>query len=282
MPRTSVQSQSSSSAISIGNAVCVPWPNSSRFDMISTVLSGLILMKAFGSSGPFGIGAPPLSCASASGAAPGRAKPSSMPPLASTLAFRKRRRSTGCATRDDSIAALPANARPNAPSSACSPTSFGPATAISSKRMGFSYSDQGARRILDGGTDALIGATAADIAGHRVVDVGIARPLVHLEQADGAHDLAALAVAALRHIVLDPRGLHLRADGILADGLDGRDLLPRSRRYRCHARANCLSVEMHGASATECGAAAELGAGQTEVVAQCPKDGCRRIRVDLN
>src|SRR5262245_53729307 len=49
---------------------------------------------------------------------------------------------------------------------------------------------------MDRGADALVGAAAADV-GHRRVDVGIGRLRLLLQQRDGGHDLAGLAVAAL-------------------------------------------------------------------------------------
>ena len=53
-----------------------------------------------------------------------------------------------------------------------------------------------------------IGRAAADVAAHGVVDVGVGRLRVLLEQRRRRHDLAGLAIAALRHLQLDPGGLH--------------------------------------------------------------------------
>src|SRR5712691_3652966 len=57
-----------------------------------------------------------------------------------------------------------------------------------------------ARRHVDGGPDARIRAAAADVAGHGLVDVGVAGIRLVAEQRGRAHDLARLAVAALRHV----------------------------------------------------------------------------------
>src|SRR5450830_330104 len=57
---------------------------------------------------------------------------------------------------------------------------------------------------LDGGTNAVIGAAAANIAAHGVFDVCVARIFVCAQQGCGAHQLSRLAIAALRHIVRDP------------------------------------------------------------------------------
>src|SRR5947209_16786429 len=61
---------------------------------------------------------------------------------------------------------------------------------------------------LDGGGDALIAAAAADVAAHRAVDLVLGGVLVRREQSGGLHDLAGLAVAALRDIEGAPRLLH--------------------------------------------------------------------------
>jgi hypothetical protein len=70
---------------------------------------------------------------------------------------------------------------------------------------------------VDGSADAHIGGAAAEVARHRVVDVGIGRLAVLAEQRDGAHDLAGLAVAALHDVELAPGFLHHLADAIGID-----------------------------------------------------------------
>src|ERR1700726_2612902 len=70
---------------------------------------------------------------------------------------------------------------------------------------------------FDGGADPLIRAAPADVAGHRVVDVLVARLRCLREQARGLHYLAALAVAALRDTHSLPGRLHLAADRRTAD-----------------------------------------------------------------
>src|SRR2546422_9971749 len=91
-------------------------------------------------------------------------------------------------------------------------------------------------RLLDRGADPFVGAAAADVARHRGVDVGVSGMRVAREQRGGRHDLAGLAVAALRHIERDPRLLRLLAGGGVADALGwggrlaGRRTHPRPRR----------------------------------------------------
>src|SRR5215471_4773037 len=61
-----------------------------------------------------------------------------------------------------------------------------------------------AGRSVDSGTDALVGAAAADI-GDCVINVGIGRFWPILQQRHNGHNHSALAVSALRDIVIDPR-----------------------------------------------------------------------------
>jgi hypothetical protein len=57
---------------------------------------------------------------------------------------------------------------------------------------------------LDGGDDAMVGPAAADIAVHVGDDVGAAGLGILRQQLGRLHDLAGLAVAALRHFFHDP------------------------------------------------------------------------------
>src|SRR5262245_50482800 len=65
------------------------------------------------------------------------------------------------------------------------------------------------RGLLDRRTDAGIRAAAADVARHRSVDIAIARLGVGYEQRACRHDLAGLAVPALRYVQCQPGCLDL-------------------------------------------------------------------------
>ena len=67
--------------------------------------------------------------------------------------------------------------------------------------------------LLDGRADALIGAAAADVAGHRRVDLGVGRMRLLGEERRRLHDLPDLAVAALGDVGRDPRALHRDGSG---------------------------------------------------------------------
>ncbi|MNT15419.1 hypothetical protein D3C72_1504710 [compost metagenome] len=127
---------------------------------------------------------------------------------------------------------------------------------------------------MDGRADAHIGAAAAHIARHGRVDVGVTGLLLALEQGSGAHDLAALAIAALRHVVFHPGRVHGLAHLVAGrHSLDGCDLLARRSRNRRDARTNRRAVQVHRASPAQSLAAAKLGAGHAQRVAQGPEDG---------
>src|SRR5205085_3955112 len=113
-----------------------------------------------------------------------------------------------------------------------SPTTRPPATAAPPmrklRRLRFSRIAAISRpsgRGLDRRANPLIGAAAADVAGHGLVDLVIGGRRCPGEQAAGLHDLPALAVAALRDVQPAPRVLDPLADRRRADRLDGRDLL---------------------------------------------------------
>src|SRR4051812_47739510 len=78
--------------------------------------------------------------------------------------------------------------------------------------------------LLDCFPNAQVGPAAADVAGHRIVDLGIGGMRIAGNKRGGRHDLAGLAVAALWNFVVQPGLLDLRARGRCPDGFDGRDL----------------------------------------------------------
>jgi hypothetical protein len=53
---------------------------------------------------------------------------------------------------------------------------------------------------MDGGANAQIGTTPAEVTLHRGINVCIARFFIVAEQGHGTHDLSTLAVAALRDL----------------------------------------------------------------------------------
>ncbi len=125
----------------------------------------------------------------------------------------------------------------------------------------------------------LIRAAAADVAAHDFIDIGIARLFVFREQRRGGHDLAGLAVSALRNVAFEPGALH-RVIAVGGESFDCGDVLARDERNRRTAGTNRLAIEVDGAGAAQRHAAAELGAGHAEGVAQDPEQ--RHLRHDID
>src|SRR6516225_6137693 len=129
-------------------------------------------------------------------------------------------------------------------------------------------------RRMDGGADTLVGSAAANI-GHCRVNIGIGRLRVLLEQRSRGHHHAALAIAALRHVEVEPGLLHRMQFAVLGQSLDGGDLLGADGSNRHLARARGDAVDVHGAGAALSDAAAVFGANQSDRIAQHPKQ--RRV-----
>src|ERR1700688_3291252 len=126
---------------------------------------------------------------------------------------------------------------------------------------------------FDCSADPLIRAAPADVAGHCVVDILIARFRRLREQARGLHYLAALAVAALRDSQALPGRLHLTADRRAADGFDGGDRLAGCGRDRCDAGARRHAIQVHRARSAKRHTTSEFRAGEAELIAKRPQDG---------
>src|SRR6266513_175734 len=126
------------------------------------------------------------------------------------------------------------------------------------------------RRALDRGDDLVVGAAAAEVARHVLHDLLARRGLRLREQCRSGHDLARLAVAALRNLLGDPRLLQ-RMIALGRQALDGGDFLALHRRDRRYARARRHAVDVHRACAALRDAAAELRAGEPELVADDPQ-----------
>src|SRR5881296_2569922 len=87
------------------------------------------------------------------------------------------------------------------------------------------------RRALDRGDDLVVGAAAAEVARHVLHDLLSRRAFRPGKQRRRGHDLARLAVAALRHLLGDPRLLQ-RMIAVGRQPFDGGDSLSLNRRYR--------------------------------------------------
>src|SRR5580704_1366890 len=197
---TFFQSHSSSSATSWARPVLVPWPISVRAMRIMQVSSGLTTTQALTSTAS-------AASARAGAASAGRWNPSARPPPAAVVPTTKVRRESFVLLKFFMADLL-------------APLSFGTGNA-----SGFAAGRGHRGRHVHRLADALVGAAATDI-GHRLVDVLVGRLRGALEEGCRGHDLAGLAVAALRHVDRKPCLLHgMRARG--REALDGDDLVGR-------------------------------------------------------
>jgi hypothetical protein len=137
------------------------------------------------------------------------------------------------------------------------------------------------RRALDRLADAHIGAAAADVARHRRIDIGIVGARRTFQQRRRRHDLTGLAIAALDHFQIEPRLLRLGSCRRSADALDRGDGAVADGADRQQARAHGFAVEVHRAGAALRDAAAEFRAGESQEIAQHPKQRHIIWRVEI-
>src|SRR6266852_5613047 len=126
----------------------------------------------------------------------------------------------------------------------------------------------GARR--DRLNDVLITGAAAEIAFELFAN-GVLAEIVALavDDINRGHDHAGRAEAALQAMMLAERLLHrMQRRAVGGKTLDGLDLLPVSHDRERGAGFDRLAVEMHDAGAALRGVAADMGAGQPQILAQ--------------
>src|SRR6266567_7642932 len=148
-----------------------------------------------------------------------------------------------------------------------------------SRGIWFMASSSSVRGGVNGFTHLLEGAAAADV-GDGVVDVGVSRFGLLLEQSCDRHDHAALAIAALRNVVNDPGLLHLAQYAVDRESLDRGDLFADGFADLHAARSHRDAVDVNRAGAALGDAAAIFGAGQPDVFTDRPKQ--RRVRLDVD
>src|SRR2546425_1033099 len=123
---------------------------------------------------------------------------------------------------------------------------------------------------LDRAPDPQVGRAAAEVARHGGVDVGIGRLRLLGEERGGLHDLSGLAVAALGHLLGDPRELQWVLT-LWMQPFDRRDLLAGGLGERDLARAYGITVQVHGARAALGHAAAELRPRHPQALSEYPE-----------
>src|SRR4029453_14642925 len=104
------------------------------------------------------------------------------------------------------------------------------------------------RGAVDGPADSDISAAAADIGD--AVDVFVGGVRLFLQQRHRGHDLARLAVAALRHVFGEPSRLHRMELPVgRGEALNGDDVLAGRSRHGNRAGAHRDTADMDGAGA---------------------------------
>jgi hypothetical protein len=127
--------------------------------------------------------------------------------------------------------------------------------------------------------NSLVGCATADVARHCLVDLFSRRMRSFRNERGGLHNLSGLTVAALRDLFGNPGALH-RVAAIAGQTFYGGDLPAPNRIDRRLTGANCLSIKMYCACSAHTDAAAILGAGHIQEVAQRPQQRHRWLGID--
>src|SRR4029079_19827502 len=126
--------------------------------------------------------------------------------------------------------------------------------------------------------DLAVAGAAAEDAGERVENVVLARRPICAQQRRRAHQHSRRADAALRGAVGNERALQRREGAVgPREAFDRRHRAAAALADGDDARADLLAVEQHRARAAVAGVAADLGAGEAELVAQRVGESPRRI-----
>src|SRR5437899_1454141 len=123
-------------------------------------------------------------------------------------------------------------------------------------------------RTVHGFADAFVRAATTDVRDGGV-DIRIARMAIRGEQCHGRHDHAALAVAALRHLLRDPGLLH-RVTAVAREALDRRDVAAFRRTQREGAGTHRAPLDVYGAGSAQSRATAILRSRKSQTVAEDP------------
>src|SRR6516162_7434469 len=118
----------------------------------------------------------------------------------------------------------------------------------------------------NGRMDTLVASAATDVASHGIVDLLVGRSGGFRQERGRLHDLAGLAVAALRHAKITPSHLH-RMLTLGIKTLDGDHRLTRDVGHDDGAGADRFAVDVNRTGAAERNAATEFRPRQTKFVA---------------
>src|SRR6266851_1928744 len=139
----------------------------------------------------------------------------------------------------------------------------------------------GARR--DRLNDVLVAGAAAEIAFEFFAD-GVVRKIMALAMDDiyRGHDHAGGAETALQAVMFAERLLHrMQRRAVGGKALDGLDLMSVGHHRERGAGFDRLAVEMHDAGAALRGVAADMGAGQPQILAQKLHKQCAGVDIGI-
>src|SRR3984957_2582563 len=135
--------------------------------------------------------------------------------------------------------------------------------------------------VLNGSDDVGVRSTAADIAAHEFLDVGVGGAALLLKKGDRRHDLARGAVPTLVAIVLDEGCLHRVQVARLAKPFNRGDLVALVHHGQRQAGIDAAAVHVDGAGSALAMVAALLGAGQADGLAQAVEERCAGINAKI-
>src|SRR5262249_2355336 len=119
--------------------------------------------------------------------------------------------------------------------------------------------------------DARIGAAAAEVATHRLLDVLFSWTWRGFEECTCSHDLSALAVATLDHVLCNPCVLNYSSHRVAGHCFDRYDGTVADVRDRNDARTRRNAPDMYGAGAARADAATEFSSCKLEIFTQHPE-----------
>src|SRR5215813_8877353 len=132
---------------------------------------------------------------------------------------------------------------------------------------------------LDGGGDALIAAATADVAAHRIINFTLGRVFVHRQERGCLHDLAGLAIAALRDIQSAP-GFLYRMVSVVIEALDRCHGAPVDIAHGDRTGTGGFTIHMDCAGAAQRHATAVFRASEPQLVPKIPEQWHRWVTIE--
>ena len=109
--------------------------------------------------------------------------------------------------------------------------------------------DLGEPGVFDRGEDIRVGATTADVAAHEFANFVVAVRVIFFQQRNRGANLAGRAIAALKSIVLDERGLHRMQFIAIGQPFDRRDLVALVHECEGETRIDPSAIHQNRARA---------------------------------